>query len=174
MARNVEIKARARNFAVAQALAASISDTPEILLEQRDTFYRVARGRLKLRESRPGGAELIYYQRGNRPEARVSEYSRAEVVDAGLLNDVLTAALGVCGQVKKRRRLYHTGQCRIHLDSVEGLGEFLELEYVLCEGEDERSGHRVVAELSHRFGILEADRIASSYADLLAARAARR
>jgi predicted adenylyl cyclase CyaB len=173
MARNVEIKARVRDFAAAQALAESLSNAPEVLLEQQDTFYRVAKGRLKLRDSRPGGAELIYYERGDRAEARLSEYSRAGIADAALLNRLLSAALGVCGLVRKQRRLFQVGQTRIHLDRVEGLGEFLELKYVLREGEEESAGQIVVAELSRRLGILQEDMIACSYADLLAANAAR-
>lgn len=170
MARNIEIKARARNFA-SMAAAASLSDTPGTVLEQRDTFFHVSDGRLKLREARPGGAELIFYHRGNCPEARLSEYSRAAVADATVLKHVLASALGICGEVKKQRRLYHSGQTRIHLDCVEGLGEFLELEYVLREGEAESAGRSAVEELSRQLGVEAADLLAPSYAELLAEKA---
>lgn len=41
---------------------------------------------------------------------------------------VLTDALGMVGQVKKERHLFMVGQTRVHVDTVEGLGHFMELE----------------------------------------------
>ena len=51
-------------------------------------------------------------------------------VSGGLssVDQLLTAALGVRGQVIKTRTLYIAGQTRIHIDQVQGLGDFLELE----------------------------------------------
>ena len=167
MARNIEVKARIDDFPGLKSAVESLSDVPGILLRQQDTFFFVPGGRLKLRESRPGDAELIYYQRADGAEAKLSEYSRATVDDPTSLGIVLSTALGARGRVRKERLLYQSGQTRIHLDRVEQLGDFLELEYVLREGEQEAVGRKTVASLLCRFGIREEDLIAGSYIDLM-------
>jgi len=167
MARNIEIKARMRDFAGTKALAESLSDEPAVLLKQQDTFYRVPKGRLKLRAVEPGGSKLIYYQRSDRAEPRLSEYVTSIVNDPLAMNSLLSSALGITGQVRKERWLCLVGQTRIHLDRVEGLGDFLELEYVLQEGEEEANGLKVVRDLAARLGIKDGDVVAGAYADLL-------
>ena len=49
-------------------------------------------------------------------------------VDFCFTQKVLTDALGMVGQVKKERHLFMVGQTRVHVDTVEGLGHFMELE----------------------------------------------
>jgi len=85
-----------------------------------------------------------------------------------MLHTVLAAALGVRGRVRKRRWLYLVGQTRVHLDEVEGLGRFVELEYVLRPGEAREDGFRVVADLQAQLGIEEQDLLDTAYLDLLA------
>lgn len=166
MARNIEIKARVRDFPAARLLAESVSDSPGILLKQQDTFYNLSSGKLKLREVHPGGAELIFYQRSESVEPRLSEYLRTKVQDPDSMNKLLSLSLGACGQVRKERWLYLVGQTRIHVDRVESLGDFLELEYVLREGEPEAAGRRMVTDLISRFRIQQEDLITRSYVDL--------
>src|SRR3954465_15271182 len=93
--RNVELKARdpdpARSLARARALGAE--DQGE--LRQRDTYFAAPRGRLKLREREPGGAELIAYERPDAAQARESRYRIAPVADAAALRDALPAPPGV-------------------------------------------------------------------------------
>ena len=167
MARNIEIKARMHDFSGTKALAESLSDGPAVLLKQQDTFYRVPKGRLKLRVVQPRCAELIYYQRSDRAEPRLSEYLTSKVEDPISMNQLLSAVLGISGQVRKERWLCLVGQTRIHLDRVEGLGDFLELEYVLREGEQEAEGLKVVRDLASTLGIRNEDVVAGAYADLL-------
>src|SRR3954468_19880508 len=103
--RNVELKARdpepERSLERARALGAE--DRGE--LRQRDTYFAAPRGRLKLREEEPGGAQLIAYERPDAAEARESRYRIAPVPDGQALRDALGAALGVTVVVDKRRRL---------------------------------------------------------------------
>ena len=167
MARNIEVKARINDFAGLKSAVEPLSDGPGILLRQQDTFFLVANGCLKLRESPPGGAELIYYQRADGEEAKLSEYLRASVDDPTSLGIVLSTALGARGRVRKERLVYKCGQTRIHLDHVEQLGDFLELEYVLGDREQEAIGRKAVASLLCRLGIREEDLIAGSYIDLV-------
>ena len=87
------------------------------------------------------------------------------VADAGLLAAALTAALGVRGQVRKRRAVHHWHNVRIHLDEVEGLGTFLEFEAVLSAGEDERASEERLRRLDE--ALRPGPDVAVGYADLL-------
>lgn len=170
MKRNVEIKARLRDPEHTRALAAKLSDREPVRLEQRDTFFRVERGRLKLRELGDGSAELIWYQRADRAGPGESLYTVVPVAQPVLLLGALRRALGTRGIVAKRRELFRVGRTRIHLDRVEGLGAFLELEVVLAEHEPPAGGDAIARELMRRLGIGPQDLVERAYIDLLESR----
>jgi homotetrameric cytidine deaminase len=167
--RNVELKATdpdpARSLAVCLELGATDGGT----LVQRDTYFRVPDGRLKLREQEPGGAVLIQYRRDDRPEARESRYRLVELQDAGAARTALEQALGTLAVVEKERRLLLWEGVRIHLDTVAGLGSFVELEGVAPEGSDLSGEHDRVARLSEALGIDDARILSDSYSDLVLA-----
>ena len=165
--RNIELKARDPDPAgtLDRALAFGARDAGEI--RQRDTYFAGAHGRLKLREQEPGDDELIQYHREEAAEARTSEYRRLPVPDAGALREVLDAAHGTLVVVDKRRRLLLWENVRIHLDEVETLGSFVELEAVAEQGSDLSEEHSKVERLREQLGIAAADLVASSYSDLL-------
>ncbi len=129
--RNVELKARdpepERSLARCRALEEAVDHG---LLWQRDTYFVVAHGRLKLREQRPGGATLIQYARPDETTAKTSRYRLIGVDDADACRAGLAEALGVRAVVEKRRRLFIWRDVRIHLDTVAGLGAFVEFEAV--------------------------------------------
>ena len=175
MPANIEIKAVLRNRAAALACATRLAGSGPEIIHQEDTFFRCEDARLKLRifhsddeTSRHG--ELIRYQRENRAEVRCSHYSIAHTSDPRILLDILTKTLGVVGTVRKTRTLYLVSQTRIHIDQVEGLGDFLELEVVLRKDQSEQDGQRIANALLAQFKIAEQDLIADAYLDLLAAR----
>src|SRR5918992_1123676 len=135
--RNVELKAHDDDpgRTLERALAAGAQDRG--LLRQRDTYFAVPRGRLKLREEEPGGATLISYERPDEASERVSDYRLVPVPDPDALRAALTDANGVLTVVYKRRRLLiWDDTVRIHLDGVSGLGTFIELEAVANAGSD--------------------------------------
>ncbi len=168
MARNVELKARVRDWDRQCALAAQISDGPPVELAQEDTFFQVPYGRLKLRIDAVGSGELIYYERADAAQARTSDYTRVPTPAPAALAAVLAKALGVRGVVRKQRRLYLVGQTRIHLDDVEGLGRFLELEVVLSPDATVAAASAEVRALCMALGVEAADIVAGAYIDLLA------
>jgi predicted adenylyl cyclase CyaB len=96
---------------------------------QIDTYFRVQHGRLKLRED--DSTSLIAYSRPDEDASRISHYRLLPVSDAETLKVMLSEALGVLVTVRKTRSLYLTGHTRIHLDEVDGLGSFVELETVI-------------------------------------------
>ncbi|MEZ4426258.1 MAG: CYTH domain-containing protein [Nannocystaceae bacterium] len=165
--RNIELKARHPSLARARAAALELGATWRWSLTQRDTFFHCRDGRLKLRESSSGDAELIWYRRADAASARASDYRLVPVADAPALAEALAAALGVRGQVCKRRELLCWRGVRIHLDEVEGLGAFVEFEAVLGPELDEDAGRRRLAALSAALELADEDRVAVAYVDLL-------
>ena len=168
MARNVELKARVRQWETVDAAAARLAGGPPELLRQVDTFFHAARGRLKLLEFSSDCGELIHYERPDTSAAKTSCYEIVPTDQPQRLREALAAALGVRGVVRKERRLYLVGQTRIHLDRVEGLGDFVELEVVLSDGQSTEEGRRIADAIASRLGIEEADLVECAYIDLLA------
>jgi predicted adenylyl cyclase CyaB len=168
MARNVEIKARIQDLATIRQLVAEIANgEPEILL-QVDTYFNVETGRLKLREFSNASAELIYYLRPDACGPTESHYRRISIPEPQTLCELLTGALGVCGTVRKRRLVYAVGRTRVHLDDVEGLGDFLELEVVLEAEEPTDVGVAEAKRLMRQFGVSEDALVSDAYVDLFA------
>jgi predicted adenylyl cyclase CyaB len=167
MPRNVEIKARVTDLDALRRRAESMSDALVEVLDQRDTFFVVPRGRLKLRVLAPDACELIYYERPDSAGAKLSEYTIVRSADPETFLKILCAALPIRGVVAKRRFLYRIGRTRLHLDDVEGLGTFMELEVVLDEGESSEQGHAIAERLLEDLGVAEADRVSGAYIDLL-------
>jgi predicted adenylyl cyclase CyaB len=85
------------------------------------------------------------------------------------VRDTLSLAYGQAGRVRKTRRLYHVGRTRVHLDRVEGLGDFVELEVVLVDGEPAQGGVAEAHGLMAALGIAASRLIDGAYVDLLAA-----
>ena len=170
---NVEVKATLKNRSAALATAGCIADSgPEILL-QEDVFFHCESDRLKLRIFHSSHGELIRYQREDRAGARRSNYLIAQTSDPYVMREILAKTLGVVGTVNKTRTLFLAGQTRIHIDQVDGLGDFLELEVVLRPGQPEEDGERIAKALLNEFKVDPEDQIAVAYVDLLASKSAK-
>jgi predicted adenylyl cyclase CyaB len=166
MARNVEIKARVHDLDATRRRAAALAHAPSECMSQVDTFFHVPRGRLKIRQFENGSGELIAYDRENEAGPKQSSYVVASCADAHALCDALARALAVRGRVVKRRELYMVGRTRVHLDQVDRLGAFVELEVVLQDSEI-GAGEREARDLMRRLGIEEEDLVQGAYIDLL-------
>jgi adenylate cyclase class IV len=167
MPSNVEIKARVTDLARKRELAERIAQVPPTVLEQRDTFFPCANGRLKLRELSATKGELIFYRRPDGPGPRQSDYSIFPTSSPESLRAILTAAFGAGKVVTKTRLLYLAGETRIHLDSVVGLGSFVELEVVLGPNQPVEEGQARARDLMTALEISETDLVNCAYADLL-------
>jgi predicted adenylyl cyclase CyaB len=167
MATNIEIKARVDDFEALKARAASLSDQPLAILMQEDTFFHSAKGRLKLRVLAPDRGQLIYYERTNQGGPKRSDYHLAETRDPENLKTTLSLALGVRGVVRKTRYLFMAGQTRIHLDEVEGLGQFMELEVVMQEGQSDAEGQAIAEDLMRRLEVRQEALLEGAYIDLI-------
>ncbi|HYE55504.1 MAG TPA: class IV adenylate cyclase [Chitinophagaceae bacterium] len=164
---NIEIKARTtRADAIRQYL---ISKGAEFRGKdhQSDTYFNVPNGRLKLRE---GNIEnnLIYY---HRPETAGLKQSDVELVgtpEPAALKTVLTQALGVKAVVRKQREIYYIGNVKFHIDTLEGLGSFVEIEAcsdnTSLSKEDLQDQCRMYMDA---FGVEEKDLVNKSYSDMV-------
>jgi len=167
MPTNIEIKARVRDLAGLRSRAEALSDTPVQVIPQEDIFFHTPKGRLKLRLLRPDFAQLVYYERPDQGGPKRSNYYIYETRDPEGLKTALSLALGVRGVVRKTRYLYLAGQTRIHLDNVEDLGPFMELEVVLRDGQSEAEGQSIAEDLMTRLGLRKEDLLEGAYMDLL-------
>jgi len=171
MARNVEIKARVASLDAIARRAAGLSTAAPVEIVQDDTFFRCEQGRLKLRKFSDADGELIFYRRDDAAGPKPSFYLRSPTPAPDTLRESLALAWGVVGRVRKRRTLYLAGRTRIHLDRVEGLGEFVELEVVLGEDEPVEAGVAEARALMGLLGIEPVQLVEGAYVDLLRAAA---
>ena len=168
MARNIEIKARITRVIDLIGPAAAIADQGPTEILQDDTFFACHAGRLKLRAFSNSQGELIFYQRSNQDGPKESFYVRTPTAAPDSLRETLTLAYGAVGRVRKHRTLFLAGRTRIHLDTVEDLGDFLELEVVLDDDESLENGIREAQRLMQQLGVTPSQLIDRAYVDLLA------
>ena len=167
--RNIEVKARLHDPA---ALALRLQQIPARFVasfRQRDVFFTTPQGRLKLRFA-DNNAELIYYVRSDDAVVRGSDYQRQPVTDGAGLCAILEAALGSCGEVRKQRRLYLLDNIRIHLDEVDGLGSYMEVEAIIDAEHNEAACEQATQSLLKKLNIADTDFEARAYVDLLQVR----
>lgn len=167
MPRNVEIKARLRDLEHVAAIAGQLANTAPEVIVQEDVFFPCETGRLKLRIFNAQRAELIYYCRPDHAGPKTSTYQITPTSDPSGLRAALAEAYGVRAVVSKTRALLLVGRTRIHLDRVDSLGDFLELEVVLDEDEPIAAGQAEAENLMTKLGIGPDDLVADAYVDLL-------
>jgi predicted adenylyl cyclase CyaB len=167
MARNVEIKARIENVGLMVPKVAGLASSGPIEIAQDDTFFNCVTGRLKLRAFSNDAGELIFYRRANQAGPKESFFIRSPTSSPETLRESLSLAYGQIGRIRKYRTLFLVGRTRVHLDRVEDLGHFLELEVMLEDGESTEVGIREAGELMDRLGIQPAQLIDGAYLDLM-------
>ncbi|MCP4024371.1 MAG: class IV adenylate cyclase [Desulfobacteraceae bacterium] len=167
MAKNIEIKAALDDVAFYLKKAGSLSDTDPEIIEQKDYFFNCSNGRLKLRFFSDHNGELIFYKRNNQPGPKACEYFITKTSEPGQLLKVLKKAHGIFGVVKKTRTLFLIGRCRVHIDQVKDLGNYLEFEVVLSEDEQMQVGKNEADLLMKQFNIKDEMLIDCAYVDLL-------
>ncbi len=165
--KNLEAKFCLLNHTEAEARAAALGYVRRGILNQRDTFFRVANGKLKLREEN-ASAVLIFYRRGESGPLMISDYEIVPVADRARMLRMLDDALGTIAIVEKVRTLMTRDNVRLHLDRVARLGEFGEIEAVIADGDDPERSRAAVDEILAALGVALAGLIDVSYFELLA------
>jgi len=168
MARNIEIKAYIESVSALLPRVAALAASGPTEINQDDTFFPCEHGRLKLRAFSDERGELIFYRRSDQQGPKESFYVISPTSSPGTLRHLLTLSYGQVGRIEKHRTVFLVGHTRVHLDRVKGLGEFLELEVVLQEGEEVETGVAEAYTLMEKLGIQSSQLIEGAYVDLLA------
>jgi predicted adenylyl cyclase CyaB len=163
--RNVEAKFPLPDVAAARQSAEALGFEYIGTILQYDTFFVVSNGKLKLREQ-PDGAWLIHYRRHHEKGFELSNYEIVAVSEPFKLRELLSAALGVLAEVRKRRTLLQRANVRLHLDRVDSHGAFGEIEAVLDEGEDPANCRTEIAAILAALQIPSEQLIDVSYFEL--------
>ncbi len=168
MGMNLELKAKLSDFSATKYKVEAIKSIHfEADDFQKDTFYNVPNGRLKLRESSFYGSILIPYFREDGNDAKPSDYSLIEITDTKSLHRIFSKMFGVKIVVEKTRLIYLYENVRIHFDRVKDLGDFIEFEAVLSPGYDQIDGQTKIDWLKNYLNIRVSDLISIAYADML-------
>jgi adenylate cyclase, class 2 len=128
---NIEIKARCADPTRLEKHLHALGAGQAGTFHQKDSYFKVDEGRLKLREMNGDEAHLIYYRRDDQPGPRRSDYEIASTSDPAALNKILERLMGTWVEVEKTRHVWIWENVRIHLDEVKSLGSFVELEAVI-------------------------------------------
>ena len=166
MALNLELKARVENHETIKQIFKNVGATFEKILDQKDIYYKVKDGLLKLRIEN-GNYSLIKY---NREEEKSDRWSNYYVVKMeGTETELLFSSLfPIETEVVKKRELFMYKDTRIHIDTVENLGKFIELETVV-HGEKEYAKN-LFDEMVELLNLDLSNQIRFSYRDLILAK----
>jgi adenylate cyclase, class 2 len=167
MIRNIEIKARCedprhiRDYLLSRHAIFKGTDF------QRDTYFNVSQGRMKLRQGKIENA-LIHYHRDDQKGPKSSQVTLYPVHESNLLRSLLEKALGIKVIVEKQREIYFIENVKFHIDIVQHLGSFIEIEAI---SEDEKLSQETLLDqclyYMQEFGIREIDLLNNSYSDQL-------
>nr|CAB3262714.1 uncharacterized protein LOC100182215 [Phallusia mammillata] len=171
MPKNVEIKASVPDLPRLLKLAQDLSLKDATVLVQKDIFYKCHNGRLKLRSVKSvekNHSELIFYERPDQSGPKLSQFHIFPVENADAMDLILGSSIGRRGVVAKTRHLFMVGQTRVHVDQVEGIGDFMELEVMLDKSQTPEDGAVIAQDLMEKLCISPSNLITKAYVDLLA------
>jgi predicted adenylyl cyclase CyaB len=167
MGLNIEIKVRHSDLNTVEEIILKNKWPAGGIELQKDTFFNVPNGRLKLREINDEQAVLIPYLRPDSDKPRHAEYVLLKADDPDQTVDILKRMLGIRLIVKKKRRIFFYENVRIHLDWVDSLGSFIELEGVITKKEEQEKTHAKVLWLMKMFDIKPENIIKEAYVDIM-------
>ncbi|GMV24382.1 MAG: hypothetical protein AMXMBFR58_04130 [Phycisphaerae bacterium] len=162
---NVEFKSELRDVQLARTLARAHGAAFIDAVDQLDTYYRVPTGRLKKRETTGEPVEYIFYDRADRSKPKLSHFTI--YTEAQAQARFGSAPLPVWLTVKKVREIYLLGNVRIHIDTVDKLGTFLEFEALVGTNHPIAACHRCIRDLREIFAPVLGEPISCGYSDLV-------
>jgi predicted adenylyl cyclase CyaB len=168
--KNLEIKSRYSNHRLALGVVKKLNAKYIGVLNQRDTYFNVKSGRLKMRVINNKSYELIHYIRANSKSARLCNYEIFKLKNHKQFFVILKKSLGVKCVIVKKRILYIYENVRIHIDTVKNLGKFLEFEVVCKDKKDKAGSVDKMHFLMNEFKIKKTSIVPQSYSDLILGR----
>ena len=165
---NIEIKAKCFHPEKVEAFLLASGARFAGLDHQKDTYFQVPSGRLKLRQGNIENS-LIFYNRPDQAGPKQSDFLLSPVVDGPAQEKLLEKALGIKVVVEKNRKIFFIGNIKFHIDDVPGLGSFVEIEAGNMSDPSltvEQLREQCVYYLN-AFGVAEEDLIQHSYSDML-------
>ncbi|MBF8296516.1 MAG: putative adenylyl cyclase CyaB [Bacteroidetes bacterium] len=165
MPKNFELKSHYDSLSRAKRIARAIGAAHKGTLRQVDTYFKVRSGRLKLREIDGEKFELIYYERANAKSSRCSDYRILPLAEPRSARDLFRVLFGISVVVRKKRTLFLYQNARIHIDSVERLGTFIEFEVVVNRGK--KQARALMQVLRKEFRIDPRSLVGGSYSDMI-------
>lgn len=163
---NVDFKAELRDPELARLVIPKLGGQLVATLNQSDTYFKVPDGRLKVRESDGEPTEWILYHRQDRPRPTISHFT---IFSPEMIRERYgTRDLHPWVTVKKQRTIYMLEQAHIHLDNVEGLGWFIEVDALVTPRQHVGRCHELIGKLRDKLGPALGGAIATSYADMIA------
>ena len=164
---NVEIKARCGSSDLVRRVLKERKATFKGVDRQLDIYFNVPRGRLKLREGNIENS-LIHYSRDDEAGPKKSVVTLYRPVANSALKEILTNSLGILVIVEKTREIYFIDNVKFHIDTVDRLGTFVEIEAIDSTGAiGEETLRKQCEEYMNLFGIRAQDMIDHSYSDMI-------
>jgi predicted adenylyl cyclase CyaB len=165
--KNLELKVKCKDHKQALKSLKLLNAEYAGILKQRDVYFNLSPGRLKLRSININVHQLIYYKRSNRASAKFSNYYISDIIHPKRVEMLLKEIFGIKIIVNKLRKLYIWQNVRIHIDTVSSLGKFIEFEIVCKSLKDEKGSFEKMKYLKNIFNISNNDILRSSYSDML-------
>ena len=164
---NIELKARTKKADLIREYLLNHQAEFKGIDQQTDTYFKVMRGRLKLRQGNIESS-LVYYERPDQLGPKQSDCRLIEIAESGELKEVLTKAIGVLTVVKKSREIFYIKNVKFHIDQLNDLGTFVEIE---ASDKNEPIPVNVLIDQCNfykkAFGIEDEDLINLSYSDMI-------
>src|ERR1041384_2040038 len=162
--KNLEQKFRCGDLAKAEQAAKKLGAIDRGILHEHDYFFQAPLGRLKLRMiNGHEAAELNAYQRPDAQAPTTSEYFITPIAHPDALLQTLSHSLGKPRELVKTRHLFMYHSTRIHLDKVDGVGGFVELERIMTQT-SEKDGEGELKTIVEAMGL--SDAVSEAYVDL--------
>ncbi len=165
--KNLELKVKCKSHRAALKAVKLLHAEYGGILKQRDVYFNISPGRLKLRTINKTEHQLIYYKRHNKKTAKISNYYISEITHPKRVEKILKEIYGIKVIVLKSRKLYLWQNVRIHIDTVNTLGKFIEFEIVCRSQKDENESAEKMNYLKFLFGIQNKEVLKYSYSDML-------
>lgn len=165
--KNFELKVKCKDHKGVLAAVKLLRAAHKGILNQRDVYFNISPGRLKLRSINNSVHQLIYYKRANRASAKFSSYFIEEIQHPERVERILREVYGIKTIVSKNRKLFLWHNVRIHIDSVKELGKFMEFEIVCKTLHHENESREKMKYLKSIFKVNDSDILRSSYSDMM-------